>query len=119
MAYGHYLEAEYESGYVHREQPEDHSPYVRGQNIFNDIINNRPVEIHGRMTRFTLVAPNNRYDIDWTTLPDNARPIYLRYMENERNVAGGESDVRVTKQDFGYQYNDEDGRNHKEIKEII
>ena len=126
--FGYYLEAEYKSGYVHSNEHQDISPYTlttkvngvaTGYNILNDIINKRPSEFHGSMVRWSLIGPNKRWDIDWTTLPDNARPIYLRDMEQDFNVSGGTGETRIIKQDFGYQYNDEDGRNHKEIKEII
>lgn len=117
MALGYYLEAEYESGYVHREQPEDHSPYVRGKNIFNDILEHRPEAVHGKMVRFALVGPEHTNTVDWTTLPDNARPIYSRDMEQD-SIGGEIIETRMMKQIFGYQYNNPDGKNVKEITEI-
>jgi hypothetical protein len=113
-----YIEAEYTSGYVHRQTVEDHSPYVVNMNIFNDILNHRPVEAHGRMTRFSLVTAEETFSVDWTVLPDNARPIYLKHMEGDF-ADGGVVETRVVKQEFGAQWNDVDGKNHKIIEEII
>lgn len=118
MAYGYNLEAEYESGYVHRENDQDHSPYVAGRNIFYDIVNALPVPIHGQMVRFSLVGKEQKYDIDWATLPDNARPIYYRDMARSLNMSTNEEIVECLQHYFGYQYTDEQGENHKEIKEI-
>ncbi len=117
MAYGYYLEAEYESGYVHREQEEDHSPYVKGKNIFNDILNHRPEAVHGKMIRFSLVGPETTHNVPWEGLPDNARPIYFRDMEQD-TVGNVITETRMIRQVFGYQYNDEDGNNVQETKEI-
>jgi hypothetical protein len=112
-----YIEAEYESGYVHRESDEDHSPYVRGKNIFNDILERRPEAIHGKMVRFSLQLADERLDVDWTILPDNARPVRFKHMEGDFRD-GGIVDARMVSIDFGYQYTDGDGVNHQEIEEI-
>ncbi len=112
-----YLEAEYESGYIHRQTPEDHSPYVKDRNYFYDILHKTPEPIHGKMVRLALVTPKQTCLVDWTTLPDNARPIYLKYMESDL-VVDGQGETRCVKTEFGYQYNDDKGKNHKEIKEI-
>lgn len=127
--YGYYLEAEYESGYVHSDQIQDISPYTKGEkvngvtngrNIFNDILEKRPEEFHGRLIRFSLIPDNggHRYDIDWTTLPDNARPIRFIDRRKETNVANGETQQFVDAIRFGYQYTDETGKNVQEIQEI-
>lgn len=124
MVDGYYLEAEYETGYVHSNELYDVSPYALndrgelGPNIFNDILQKRPNAIHGKMVRFSLIGPEKRYDINWMGLPDNARPIYLRHMEHVFNPSTGEKKTNMTSQSFGYQYNDEDGSNHKEVQEI-
>lgn len=117
MAYGYFIEAEYKSGYVHREDEQDHSPFVAGKNILNDILEKRPEAGHGKMVRFSLVGAQKRYDLDWTQLPASARPIYYREMQNTLHI-GGETTVQCLKHCFGYQYNDETGRNIKEVKEI-
>lgn len=118
-----YIEAEYEDGYIHREDEQDHSPYVPGKNIFNDILEKRPVAAHGRMVRFSLVTKKDTYSIDWTKLPDNARPVRFRHMERDiiassDGSAEWSSEPRVMGIDFGYQYTDEAGKNHQEVKEI-
>ena len=119
MAHGYYLEAEYESGYVHRETEEDISPWKKDTNFFNDILEHRPEAVHGKMVRFALVGPEERTDIDWKTLPDNARPIYFRQMQHIKITDIEAGEATMIGQTFGYQYNDAEGNNHKEIKEII
>ena len=113
-----YIEAEYESGYVHRETPEDHSPYVLGKNIFNDILEKRPEPIHGKMVRFSLVTEETTYSVDWTQLPDNARPIRFKQMERDNVDGQWVGDARITGIDFGYQYNDADGKNIEVVERI-
>lgn len=115
-----YIEAEYKDGYVHREDEQDHSPYVSGKNIFSDILEKRPEAAHGPMVRFSLVTPGKSYDIDWTTLPESARPIRFKHMERDTDIATGETgETRLVGLDFGYQYNDESGENHQEVISVI
>lgn len=118
MAHGYYIQAEYESGYNHTEDEQDHSPFVRGKNILNDIIEKRPEAAHGKLVRFSLIGADKRYDIDFRELPDSARPVYYRHMQNTLNSATGESTTVCLKHCFGYQYNDYDGKNIQEIQEI-
>lgn len=118
MAYGYYLEAEYESGYIHSEDEQDHSPFMRHKNIFNDILEKRPEKAHGKLVRFSLVGPKHTYSVPFADLPDNARPIYFRDMEMKTNIGTDENTVSMTKQTFGYQFNDEEGHNHREVQEI-
>ena len=114
----YYLEAEYQDGFVLREDEQDHSPYDAGRNIFHAILNKRAEAVHGPMVRFSLVGPETTYSIDWTLLPDNARPIRFKQMEHERNVATGETDIRCTGIDFGYQYTDTNGQNVQEVRRV-
>lgn len=123
----HYLEAEYESGYVHSNQHQDISPYTKtvkvdgvptGENIFKDILNKRPEEFHGRMVRFSLVMPDNTYTIDWTKLPDNSRPIYARDVEQDFIGLEPSSPKRIKEIRFGYQYTDKKGKNVQEMETI-
>ena len=114
----HILEAEYADGYIHRQDKQDHSPYVSMANIFSDILEQRPVPTHGKQVALRLVGPTNTYSIDWSTLPDNARPIYLRNMSVD-TVNGMIETPYCTKYKFGYQYNDKNGKNYKEEQEII
>src|SRR5690606_22411755 len=115
MALTTFIEAEYESGFVLREDEQDHSPYDAGRNIFHAILHRRPEEAHGRMVRFSLVTPEHTYNVDWTELPDNARPIRFKHME--RDSVGGEwvGDPRIVGIDFGYQYTDDKGQNFQEV----
>ena len=121
MSLSVYVEAEYESGYIHRENESDRSSYVRDKNTFFDILEGMPCEVHGRMTRFSAVIDDGetvvRHDVDWTRLPDNARPIRFKQMEGDF-MLGGVVDSRIVQVDFGYQYNDPDGRNVQEVVSI-
>jgi hypothetical protein len=112
-------EAEYADGYVHREDAQDHSPYVSGKNIFSDVLESRPVAAHGPMVRFSLVTPDATHTIDWTVLPDNARPIRFKHMERDLNGDGQwDGAARLVGVDFGYQYTDESGRNVQEVMSL-
>lgn len=111
-------QAEYEDGYVHDESTyDDVSPYTGINNIFNDILEKRPEAEHGRMVRFSVFYQNQRHDVDFTTLPDNARPIRFRHgfitLDNAGNEDRGWSGMQ-----FGYQYNDETGKNIQEVVEL-
>lgn len=114
------LEARYADGYVHSElDHKDISPYLPGTaNILNDILEKRPETTHGPLVRLTLLTPTGRHHIDWTKLPDNARPV--RFIRFERDFRNGVwvGDARVIKVDFGYQYNDANGKSVKQIEEI-
>lgn len=111
-------QAEYEDGHIHDETEHgDVSPYTGEHNILNDILEKRPEAEHGKVVRFSVFYRNMRYDIDWKTLPDNARPIRFRdgysgFMP-DGTVVSGWSGCR-----FGYQYNDESGKNKQEVKEL-
>lgn len=122
------VEAEYSDGFILSEtEQNDQSAYVpcpevdgvpTGPNTLNDILEKRPEAEHGKMVRFSVYYKDARYDINWTTLPENARPIRFRdgynYLDGSGNeVFGGWTAIR-----FGYQYNDQNGNNHKEIQEI-
>lgn len=112
-----YIEAQYADGYVHREDEQDHSPYVSGKNIFNDILEKRPEAAHGPMVAFRLVTPEYTYSIDWTTLPDNARPI--RFKHYEADFEGYTMvEKRLMSTDFGYQFTNDAGENVQEVREI-
>jgi len=126
MAYGYYLQAEYESGFVLTEDELDHSPYDVGRNVFHAILNNRPEDFgHGQMVRFSLLPFEHnakRYDIDWTQLKNvkNPRPIYYRQMSMTRNLSTGEDTGPLCESHhFGYQYNDADGRNVQVVEDVV
>lgn len=112
-------QAEYKDGYVHDEtEHNDVSPYDITKNIFNDILEKRPEAEHGELMRFSVFYKNARYDVDWKTLPLNARPIrfrdgYISVNTEGEQIGSGWSGCR-----FGYQYNDKTGRNIQEIKEL-
>lgn len=110
------VQAEYLDGFVLDEtEHDDQSPYGEG-NVFFAILNRLPEEEHGPMVRFSCFWEDQRYDIWWSELPDNARPIRFRHGYSticawgDAPIESGFSGV-----DFGYQYNDEDGRNVQEV----
>lgn len=112
-------EAEYEDGYVHSEtELNDTSPYEDGKNVFYDILEKRPEVEHGRMVRFSVFYQNHRYDVDWTKIPDNARPIRFRDGYSILHIDTGEAETGWTGMRFGFQWNDETGKNHKELIEL-
>jgi hypothetical protein len=113
------VEAEYEDGYVLSETEHDDVSQFGDGNIFRDILLKRPEPEHGRMVRFTVFYENQRYDIDWTTVPDNARPIRFRHGFATMDVATGEViEKGWTGIDLGYQWNDEAGANHQDVLRI-
>lgn len=122
------VQAEYEDGFILDETEQgDISAYIEcplvdgvptGHNTFSDILNKRPEAEHGKMVRFSVFYKDQRLDFDWTTLPDNARPIRFR---DRSSWLDGDGNTGVTDWQgcrAGYQYNDEQGKNHKHIEEL-
>lgn len=112
------VQAEYEDGYIHDETEQgDVSPYTSVHNILNDIIEKRPEAEHGKLVRFSVFYKDQRHDVNWRDLPDNARPIRFRdgfiTLDESGNETSGWSGCR-----FGYQYNDATGKNIKEVMEL-
>lgn len=111
-------EAEYEDGFVLNEtEQNDVSLFGESGNTFYDVLNRLPEAKHGGLVRFSVFWKNERHDVDWRGLPDNARPIRFRHGYNTFHVDGtvesGWSGV-----DFGYQYTDEVGSNQQEVTEL-
>lgn len=118
VPYDSSIEAEYEDGYIHSEtELDDISAFGEG-NVFTDILKKRLEAHHGRMVRFSVFWKNERYDVNWTELPDNARPIRFRHGYSMLNTATGEQISGFSGVDFGFQYNDSSGRNEQEIVEL-
>lgn len=112
------IAAEYADGFILDETAlGDTSPYTGIHNIFNDVLKKRPEAEHGTMVRFSVFYHNNRYDIDWTTVPENARPIRFRDMEQD-SVGGQIIETRTVGCHMGYQFTDENGKNQQFIKEL-
>ena len=112
------VQAEYADGFIIDETEHgDISPYTGIHNIFNDILEKRAEAEHGRMVRFSVFYKDNRYDIDWTLLPDNTRPIRFRdgfiTFDGEGTKTQGWSGCRM-----GYQFTDENGKNQQLVKEL-
>lgn len=111
-------EAEYADGFILSEtECGDISPYTGVNNTLNDILEKRPEAEHGKLVRFSVFYKDMRYDVDWTGLPDNARPIRFRdgYLiaHPDGSDERGWSAIR-----FGYQFTDENGKNVKEVQEV-
>ena len=112
------IQAEYADGFILDETTlKDTSLYKDGANSFYDVLNKLPEAEHGKMVRFSVFWKNERHDVDWTTLPDNARPIRFRHGFSSLNVGTGETKSGWTGVDFGYQFTDEEG-NHQEVREL-
>lgn len=112
-------QAEYADGFVLDEtEHHDVSPYDPQFNILRDILDKRPEEEHGKLVRFSVFYKDQRHDVDWRGLPDNARPIRFRGVERDFHGDGSASDKRITWVRFGYQYTNENGKSTKEVKEL-
>jgi len=113
------IQAEYEDGFILDEtELDDASQFVEGKNVFHDILNKLPEEEHGKLVRFTVFWKDNKYDINWTMLPDNARPIRFRHGFVRTSVDGAIQEQGWSGVDFGFQYNDETGKNLQEVLEL-
>lgn len=126
------VQAEYKDGYILDEtESDDTSQFqhlipkdadganLEGNNIFSDILNKRPEADHGPLVRFSVFFKDQRYDIDWTSLPDNARPIRFRNMSGDYDPDTGDMvNIRVNWLRFGYQFKDEAGKNQQEVREL-
>jgi hypothetical protein len=112
-------QAEYLDGFIYDEtELDDVSQWTEGKNVFYDILNHIPEQTHGPLVRFSAFWKDARYDVDWTVLPDNARPIRFRHGYARRSVDGSIVESGWFGIDFGYQYNDEDGHNQQEVLEL-
>ena len=109
------IRAEYEDGFILDEtELNDVNPYGGSGNTFTAVINQLPVPEHGRLVMFSTFWHNSRYDIDWTKLPDNARPIRFRH-GSMKSYPDGQIISGFSGIDFGYQYTGDDGNNHQEV----
>lgn len=113
-----YLEAHYADGFIHSEKEmNDTSPYARGKNTFYDIYHGLPEDEHGKLTKLVLHHNCEVHTIDWTKLPEGARPIRFKHMERGFGVGGWTEEARIVRVDFGYQWTDKDG-NHQVVEHI-
>jgi hypothetical protein len=112
------IEAEFEDGYILSEtEVGDTNPYGEG-NTFTAILNRLAEADHGKMIRFSVFWKNQRYDIDWIQVPENARPIRFRHGYSTLHIATGDIESGFSGVDFGCQWNDESGRNQQEVIEL-
>ena len=112
------VEAIYTDGFILDETANsDISPFSPEHNILRAIINKDAEAEHGPMVSFSVFYKNLKHTIDWTNFPSNARPIRFKHIEAD--TQGGEiTEVRCMNVDFGVQFTDENGINHKEIMEL-
>jgi hypothetical protein len=109
--------AEYSDGFILDEtELSDTNPYGDG-NTLRAILNKSAEEDHGKMVTFSVFYKNTRYDIDWESLPANARPIRFRDGASYLGIDGQESS-EWTGMRFGFQYNDKDGKNVQQVEEL-
>lgn len=112
-------QAEYSDGYILDEtENDDISPYDPIHNILRAILNKEPEAEHGKLVRFSVFYKDQRFDVDWRGLPDNARPVRFRdgsrsLMSDGTTQFNGWAGCR-----FGYQYTNEQGRNVQEVQEL-
>lgn len=113
------VQAEYQDGFILDEtELDDISQFVDGKNVFHDILNRLPESAHGNMVRFSCFWKGQKYTIDWTALPDNARPIRFRHGYATRSIDGTLVESGFSGVDFGCQWNDESGKNQKDVIEL-
>ena len=112
------IEATYADGFVLSEtETNDVSPYNETHNILRAVLNKDAEAEHGKMVQFSVFYKDNRYDIDWTDLPDNARPI--RFRHGYMTMDGyGQQESGWSGMQFGYQWTDEQGNNQQEVTEL-
>lgn len=112
------VQAEYEDGFILDETEHDDIAQYGDGNIFSDILNKRPESEHGKLVRFSCFWKDQAYHINWTELPDNARPVRFRHGYYTRNLDGSFIESGFSGVDFGYQANDPDGKNYQEVVEL-
>jgi len=110
------VQAEYQDGFILDEtELNDINPYGEG-NVFRAILNKSPETEHGEMIRFSVFWKDNRYDVDWTTVPGDARPIRFRHGYHTQ-YPDGSVETGFSGVDFGWQ-GTVDGKSHKEIMNL-
>jgi hypothetical protein len=112
-----FLKATYEDGFVLFEDEADQSPYDDGRNIFHAIAHERPCPEHGRLVEFALITPDRSHVVDWTKVPEGARPVRERHMEMQQ-VGGVLGTPTVMQIIFGYEY-DQDGETVREVIGVL
>lgn len=111
-------QAVYADGYIHDETTlEDVSPFQENKNVFYDILEKRPEAEHGAMVEFSVFYNNQKHTVDWTQLPDNARPIRFRDGASTLDSAGNVG-FMWTGCRMGFQFNDESGKNIQDVREL-
>ena len=95
----------------------------RHGNTMTDIIWQRPEAEHGPLVSlkcfvYTLNGPTT-LEIDWTTVPKGARPIRFRTFQQDHPVGAAEPlPRRLVGVDFGYQWNDDEGKNQQDVVQL-
>lgn len=125
MALRYLLEAQFEDGFEYKGTQEDVSTVNPLRNVFFDIREGLH-DLHGRLTRYSMQGqvPQDdgmcrRYDIDFSVLPESAKPIWYINREVDRYSDGSMSEVRDMAYGFGYEFTDSEGENQKEVIEVF
>lgn len=119
-----FLLAGFADGYAVVEDEEDRSAFAEDRNFLYDLLERLHELEHGRMVSLGLMCVEgpltSSFVIDWTLLPDNARPIRYKHMQREAKIESGEwvGPPRLTRVDFGYQLTDDNGQNVQVVKQI-
>jgi hypothetical protein len=111
-----YLKATYQDGFVLLEDEHDQSPYDEDRNVFHAIAHSRPCAEHGELVEFALIMADRTHVVDWTSVPEGARPVRERHMQMQQigDVLGTATVVQIT---FGYEH-DEDGTVVRDVIEV-
>lgn len=117
------IQAEYKDGFVLDETAlKDTNPFGEG-NTLRAILNKDAEAKHGPMVRFTVFYKDNRWDIDWTTMPESARPIRFKDMQRKDKQIIDTGEIieavpELLRIRFGFQYTDDNGKNQQIIQEV-
>jgi hypothetical protein len=125
------LEAVFADGFKYLGNNADVSVVDPKRNVFFDIKEGLHAQ-HGKLVKYTVHAlfknaegNYGRHDIDFSKLPDNAKPIW--FIKREADFEFDESNGKIGKQlaptrdilyGFGYEFTDEKGELQKEIIEL-
>ena len=111
-----YLEVEFSDGFILNQlKQNDISMFDASRNTFYDIVNKLCEEDHGKMKRLSLYKDNRKYSIDWTTVPNDAKPVCLKTFSMDIN--GIDANVqKLVNVEFGYEYID--AKTKKIIREV-
>jgi hypothetical protein len=115
------LETEYEDGFINTMTQADRSDFDPSRNFFYDVLNRLHEEKHGKLVRYSCIGSEKRADIDWSTLPKDAKPIW--FINRSKSISQtGDSVIEHEHIDnfygFGYECSN-NGKHDKEVLELV